>query len=576
MKKLKLIVGCLLINLTTSFASEIIYQSTERLENEQNFFAEIIYNSVPERPFVEEKTSFTLSNGNIAYRVKRSGVRITRTDLGLEKIEDFDFGTKKVMHKGKLVEPIVETGNNIYSTDFSPNISRTSVTLVVLQYDRFNINVEETYFNSNESSLLAFFDEFALRFDMLEAKTGWSCELFYGEKLQINITTETVCWRGTALPTDFDIGFSDPFGTCPLEIYLEGMIHESLHAINPEAIYFRRWLTEGWSQYEQYNVLVNDGIYTQSQADSFITSGNFGTYTYTQNYLWNDYESFDYKDALGNEIQESAGYDITAWMLTMMRNDHGMDFTDLYYLIEENHQTLSKAESMWDVSDIFKDMVVIDLFGRAVGMDFDQIKDVWDYDGPGGPGWGVRQWVSRDWYGDASPVVNFSNNQPYPNDTINILTTIHNYGDVNYIDMPVNIYQGSMMIDSLRVDIPAQDSVVIATPFTQTEGSFTISVEVDKYNIKLELDEFNNIDSATIIFQCCHGIRGNVDGDISEIIDISDLVYLVDFMFTSGSAPACLDEGNIDGDAGNVIDISDLVALVDFMFTSGPSPADCP
>ena len=74
---------------------------------------------------------------------------------------------------------------------------------------------------------------------------------------------------------------------------------------------------------------------------------------------------------------------------------------------------------------------------------------------------------------------------------------------------------------------------------------------------------------------CCVGIRGNVNGDVGETIDISDLVYLVDFMFTGGPSPVCLFEANVDGDIGDTIDISDLVYLVDFMFTGGPQPPTC-
>jgi hypothetical protein len=74
---------------------------------------------------------------------------------------------------------------------------------------------------------------------------------------------------------------------------------------------------------------------------------------------------------------------------------------------------------------------------------------------------------------------------------------------------------------------------------------------------------------------CCVGIRGNVNGDAGDVIDISDLVYLVDYMFADGPEPPCFDEGNINGDGATDIDISDLVHLVDYMFTDGPPPADC-
>lgn len=75
---------------------------------------------------------------------------------------------------------------------------------------------------------------------------------------------------------------------------------------------------------------------------------------------------------------------------------------------------------------------------------------------------------------------------------------------------------------------------------------------------------------------CCVVMRGNVDGDLLDVIDITDLTYLVGFMFGGGPAPPCLDEANIDGDIGEVIDISDLTHLVSFMFGGGPPPANCP
>ncbi|MCK4373251.1 MAG: hypothetical protein KAW61_08890, partial [candidate division Zixibacteria bacterium] len=84
---------------------------------------------------------------------------------------------------------------------------------------------------------------------------------------------------------------------------------------------------------------------------------------------------------------------------------------------------------------------------------------------------------------------------------------------------------------------------------------------------------------------CCMGpIRGNVDYDPDDQINISDLVYLVDWMWGMGPPPPCWSEANVDGsgpvggdeDGMADIDISDLVALVDYMFTGGPPPAPCP
>ncbi|MDH4035116.1 MAG: hypothetical protein OEV80_15100, partial [candidate division Zixibacteria bacterium] len=74
---------------------------------------------------------------------------------------------------------------------------------------------------------------------------------------------------------------------------------------------------------------------------------------------------------------------------------------------------------------------------------------------------------------------------------------------------------------------------------------------------------------------CCAN-RGDIDhSGGSTPIDISDLVYLVDYMFTGGYAPPCFTEGDVDGSSVAPIDISDLVYLVDYMFTGGPPPPAC-
>lgn len=65
-------------------------------------------------------------------------------------------------------------------------------------------------------------------------------------------------------------------------------------------------------------------------------------------------------------------------------------------------------------------------------------------------------------------------------------------------------------------------------------------------------------------------VCGNIDGDPGGAIDISDLVYLVDWMFTGGPEPPALMAADSNGDGEN--DISDLVWLVDYMFTGGPRP----
>lgn len=76
---------------------------------------------------------------------------------------------------------------------------------------------------------------------------------------------------------------------------------------------------------------------------------------------------------------------------------------------------------------------------------------------------------------------------------------------------------------------------------------------------------------------CCWGMRGNIDDDLDDIVDVSDLLLLVDYMFESAGDITlyCLDEADVNGDL--VVDISDLNLLTDYMFSSPipPGPIEC-
>jgi hypothetical protein len=63
-------------------------------------------------------------------------------------------------------------------------------------------------------------------------------------------------------------------------------------------------------------------------------------------------------------------------------------------------------------------------------------------------------------------------------------------------------------------------------------------------------------------------------GDIvsDDGINISDLVYLVSYMFQGGPAPAFICLADVNGSGGSGPDIADLVYLVSYMFQSGPPP----
>ena len=83
--------------------------------------------------------------------------------------------------------------------------------------------------------------------------------------------------------------------------------------------------------------------------------------------------------------------------------------------------------------------------------------------------------------------------------------------------------------------------------------------------------------SGEYLATCCNGIRGNVDDDPSDQINIADLVYFVDYSFgsPSGPVPACFDEADVDN--STTLDIGDIVYLVTYSFgsPSGPAPLSC-
>jgi hypothetical protein len=63
------------------------------------------------------------------------------------------------------------------------------------------------------------------------------------------------------------------------------------------------------------------------------------------------------------------------------------------------------------------------------------------------------------------------------------------------------------------------------------------------------------------------------DGNHDGIVDISDLTYYVEYMFSGGAGPLCTEEFDVDNNCG--LDISDLTYFISFMFSGGPAPAPC-
>jgi len=143
-----------------------------------------------------------------------------------------------------------------------------------------------------------------------------------------------------------------------------------------------------------------------------------------------------------------------------------------------------------------------------------------------------------------------------------------------YVDTGAGFTPKAMYDDGAHSDGEAEDSVfgVVIPPHP---GGVTVTyyIEATDRSSAVVQDPVYAPTNAVYSYQVGNDLLcGDVDGNYSGP-DIGDLVYLVDYMFTSGPPPPDLDAANVDG-LGE-IDISDLVYLVDYMFTGGPPPI-CP
>lgn len=66
-------------------------------------------------------------------------------------------------------------------------------------------------------------------------------------------------------------------------------------------------------------------------------------------------------------------------------------------------------------------------------------------------------------------------------------------------------------------------------------------------------------------------VAGDADGN--GIINISDAVYLINFIFAGGQAPA--NHLSADADCNGILTISDAVFLINYIFSGGPGPHYC-
>ena len=79
---------------------------------------------------------------------------------------------------------------------------------------------------------------------------------------------------------------------------------------------------------------------------------------------------------------------------------------------------------------------------------------------------------------------------------------------------------------------------------------------------------------------CCRGIRGNANNDPDDKVNISDVSFLLAYLFgiPTGPAPVCWEEANANGDPDEKVNVSDVSYLLAYLFgiPTGPEPKPCP
>ncbi len=64
-------------------------------------------------------------------------------------------------------------------------------------------------------------------------------------------------------------------------------------------------------------------------------------------------------------------------------------------------------------------------------------------------------------------------------------------------------------------------------------------------------------------------ITGDANGD--RVVNVTDVIYLINYLFKGGSAPIPVSAGDVNCDS--FVNVTDVVYLINYLFKGGPKPA---
>ncbi len=125
----------------------------------------------------------------------------------------------------------------------------------------------------------------------------------------------------------------------------------------------------------------------------------------------------------------------------------------------------------------------------------------------------------------------------------------------------------AMFEDTLFLGANASDSV---TADTLQPGIYEITYQINHAHGGVELLPWFPAGYSRLSFELKFTAAACGDLNASGRIDISDAVYLINYIFGAGAAPQ--DSANGDVNCSSRTDISDAVYMVNYIFASGPAP----
>jgi hypothetical protein len=113
--------------------------------------------------------------------------------------------------------------------------------------------------------------------------------------------------------------------------------------------------------------------------------------------------------------------------------------------------------------------------------------------------------------------------------------------------------------------------LVTAGPFTDTSYSASLSWGTYYWHVK----SINLCGKESAYQDSPFSFYVYKIGDVTQdgTVDVSDVIYLINYLYKGGPAPVPMECANVSGD--EIVDISDAVYLLNYLFKHGPTPK-CP